>query len=109
MRLAPIPLILIMTQALVGAELESRRVTHYIPQDFLEATVRTEGWTEVPLGVKGGVRKGDVVRIWAGGSIDRGNGDQPGQNVGGPGGIEAGSVSSAGNLALSSQPGHAFA
>src|SRR6516225_8244562 len=53
-----------------GAELESRVLTHYVPQDFLETVVRREGWTELTLNVKGGVRKGDVVRIWAGGSID---------------------------------------
>src|SRR5262249_5664323 len=69
--------------AAFGAELESRVLTHYVPQDFLEAVVRREGWTELPLNLKGGVRKGDVVRIWAGGLIDRGNGDQPGENVAG--------------------------
>src|SRR5262245_50537465 len=63
-----------------AAELESRVLTHYLPQDFLETAIRTEGWTEIPLKVNGGLRKGDVIRIWAGGSIDRGNGDQPGQN-----------------------------
>src|SRR5947208_17064281 len=73
---------------LPAAEVESRQLTHYVPQDALEAAVRKEGWTEVPLAVKGGVRKGDVVRVWAGGSIDRG-GEQPGENVGGPHGIEA--------------------
>src|SRR5438105_4026455 len=73
----------------LAAELESRQLTHYVPQDFLETAVRTEGWTEVALAVKGGVRKGDIVRIWAGGSIDRGNGDQPGVNFNGPDGIGA--------------------
>lgn len=71
-----------------AADVESRQLTHYLPQDFLESAVRTEGWTEVTLAVKGGVRKGDVVRIWAGGTIDRGNGEQPGQNVNGPAGID---------------------
>jgi hypothetical protein len=71
-----------------AAEVESRQLTHYIPQDFLEAAIRKEDWTELPLDVKGGVRKGDVVRIWAGGMIDRGNGDQPGKNVNGPAGID---------------------
>src|SRR5712692_8461254 len=71
-----------------AAEVESRQLTHYIPQDFLETVVRTENWTEVALNVKGGVRKGDVVRVWAGGVIDRGNGEQPGQNVNGPAGID---------------------
>src|SRR3954470_9668467 len=69
-----------------AAEVESRQLTHYVPQDALEAAVRKEGWTEVPLAVKGGVRRGDVVRIWAGGVIDRG-GEQPGQTVGGPEGV----------------------
>jgi hypothetical protein len=71
---------------LPAAELESRQLTHYVPQDMLEKAVRTEGWTEIPLAVKGGTRKGDVVRIWAGGLIDRGNGDLPGVNVSGPNG-----------------------
>jgi hypothetical protein len=68
-----------------AAEVESRQLTHYIPQDTLETIVRKEGWTEVPLAVKGGVRKGDVVRVWAGGTIDRG-GEQPGENMSGPDG-----------------------
>ena len=67
-----------------AAEIESRVLTHYIPQDFLETAVRTEAWTEVPINLKGGMRKGDTIRIWAGGSIDRGNGDQPSQYVAGP-------------------------
>src|SRR5438270_14078589 len=66
---------------LVAAEVESRVLTHYVPQDLLEAAVRTEGWTELALAVKGGLHKGDVVRVWAGGSIDRGNGERPGDNV----------------------------
>jgi hypothetical protein len=50
------------------------------------------------------------VRIWAGGSIDRGNGDQPGENVNGPAGVEPGTVTvDAKKLALSSEAGHAFA
>jgi hypothetical protein len=101
-------LILIVAGAAPGAELESRVLTHYVPQDLLEICVRTEGWTEVPLNVKGGLRKGDVVRIWAGGSIDRGNGDQPGQNVGGPDGVTGGGADVS-KLALSPQPGRAFA
>jgi hypothetical protein len=88
-------------------EVESRVLTHYVPQDLLDSAVRKEGWTEVPLAVKGGVRKGDVVRIWAGGSIDRG-GDVPGQNVVGPDGLAAISVSGA-KLALSPEPGHGYA
>src|SRR5438067_11064081 len=87
---------------IVAAEVESRQLTHYLPQDFLETAVRTENWTEVPLAVKGGVRKGDVVRIWAGGSIDRGNGEQPGQNVNGPAGCAPREKA---NCALAGDPG----
>jgi hypothetical protein len=76
----------------------------------LEKAVRTEGWTEIPLDVKGGVRKGDTVRIWAGGSIDRGNGDQPGENVAGPDGVGPGkSPPDLKKLALSPAADHAFA
>jgi hypothetical protein len=109
MRTAAVLLTLGLTLAASGAELESRVLTHYVPQDLLETAVRTEGWTEVPLNVKGGIRKGDTVRVWAGGSIDRG-GDQPGQNTAGPDGVDAGTAGAeAGRLALSPEPGHAFA
>ena len=96
-----------------AAELESRVLTHYIPQDSLETAIRTEDWTEVPINLKGGTRKGDTIRIWAGGSIDRGNGDQPSQFVAGPEG-ESARPSAAGEgdaskAALSSQPEHAYA
>ena len=77
----------------LAADVESRVLTHYIPQDFLETVVRTEGWTELKLHIKGGVLKGAVVRIWAGGNIDYGNGDQPGENTSSPSGL--GSVPSA--------------
>ena len=102
--------LLLASSLAIAADVESRQLTHYLPQDFLETAVRTEGWTEVTLNVKGGVRKGDVVRVWAGGSIDRGNGEQPGQNVSGPAGLIAklpdkGKVT----LALSPEPTHAFA
>jgi hypothetical protein len=80
------------TAAIEAADVESRVLTHYLPQDFLETVVRTEKWTPVALNVKGGLRKGDIVRIWAGGSIDRGNGDRPGENVAGPAGIEPAAV-----------------
>jgi hypothetical protein len=94
----------------LGAELESRVLTHYVPQDFLEQAVRKEGWTEVPLSLKGGARKGDVVRIWAGGSIDRGNGDQPGENVAGPEGLDPAKAGvDVKKLALSIQPADAYA
>jgi hypothetical protein len=87
MRIAAI-MLLGLTMSLQAADVESRVLTHYVPQDFLENVVRTEGWTALKLDVKGGLRKGDVVRIWSGGSIDWGNGDQPGQNVSGPAGPE---------------------
>ena len=88
MRTAPLALLLVLTVTSRAAEVESRVLTHYVPQDFLETMVRTEGWTELPLDVKGGVRKGDVIRVWSGGSIDRGNGDQPGENAGSPAGLD---------------------
>src|SRR5438128_5418561 len=87
MRTATMIALLTLLGASGAAEVESRVLTHYVPQDFLETIVRKEGWTELPLDVKGGVRKGDVVRVWAGGSIDRGNGDQPGENVNNPAGL----------------------
>ncbi len=98
---------LLSALAVSAAELESRVLTHYVPQDFLEAAIRTEGWTEVALAVKGGVRKGDIVRIWAGGSIDRGNGDKPGQNCAGP--LGTGGSADPAKLALSPEPAQAFA
>ncbi len=95
---------------LFAAEVESRVLTHYVPQDLLETAVRTEGWTELTLNVKGGIRKGDVIRVWVGGSIDRGNGDQPGENINGPAGIEANTFTGqASALALSPEAGQAFA
>jgi hypothetical protein len=101
--------LLVFALAASGADLESRVLTHYVPQDLLETAVRTENWTEIPLQVAGGTRKGDVVRIWAGGSIDRGNGDRPGQNVGGPEGIGGVSAEAAKKLALAPAPEQAFA
>lgn len=110
MRTIATQLILLLALTAVGAEVESRVLTHYVPQDLLETVVRTEGWTEIPLNVKGGVRKGDVVRIWAGGCIDRGNTDQPGQNVNGPDGLAATlRAEEAVSLALSTESSHAFA
>ena len=92
-----------------AADLESRVLTTYVPQDTLESVVRLEDWTELKLDVKGGVRKGDTVRVWIGGMIDRGNGDRPGQNVNGPSGIEATGAVDVKALALSPQPEHAMA
>ncbi len=99
-----------LTCAVFAAEVESRQLTHYLPQDLLETVVRKEDWTALTLDVKGGVVKGDVVRIWAGGSIDRGNGEQPGENVNGPGGV-APAQSGTGRLsmALSAEPAHRYA
>jgi hypothetical protein len=72
--------------------------------------VRKEGWTPVPLNLKGGVRKGDVVRVWAGGSIDVGNGDHPGQYVCGPSGVvPKGLPVEPARMALSPAPTHAYA
>ncbi|HLJ94410.1 MAG TPA: hypothetical protein VKU02_14585 [Gemmataceae bacterium] len=104
-----LPVVLFAAMATRAADLESRVLTHYVPQDFLEKVVRTEGWTELPLAVKGGVRKDDVVRIWAGGSIDRGNGDQPGENVNSPAGQPIVPSSLAPKLALAPQAEDAFA
>jgi hypothetical protein len=110
MRTGAILFLLGLGQLAPAAELESRVLTHYLPQDALETAVRTEGWTELTLNVKGGLRKGDVVRIWTGGSIDRGNGDQPGENVNGPTGVEAGTVAvEPARLAISQEAGHAYA
>jgi hypothetical protein len=98
-------LLLLFTLTASAADVESRVLTHYVPQDSLEAVVRKEGWSEFKLEVKGGLRKGDVVRLWAGGSIDRG-GERPGEVVAGPAGLEKGGGPS---FALSSNPAHAFA
>jgi hypothetical protein len=96
--------------AALAADVESRQLTHYLPQDQLEEIVRKEDWTEVPLAVKGGVRKGDVVRVWAGGVIDRGDADQPGQNVNGPDGADPGRPGDGQPaFALSPEPAHAYA
>jgi hypothetical protein len=108
MRTGTLIILLAWSVASWAAELESRVLTHYVPQDFLEKVVRTEGWTDLPLDVKGGVRKGDVVRIWAGGSIDRG-GDQPGENVNSPAGMSTIPSTDASNLALAPQAEDAFA
>src|ERR687887_45516 len=92
----------------IAAELESRQLTHYVPQDFLEAAVRKGEWVEVELAVKGGVRKGDVVRIWAGGSIDRGDGERPGQVTNRPDGVDPASLGTTKPaFALSAGPAHA--
>jgi hypothetical protein len=109
MRAVPL-FFLCITLPAVAADVESRVLTHYVPQDLLQTIVRTEGWTEITLNVKGGVRKGDTVRIWTGGMIDRGNGDGPGQNVNSPTGVETGQApSDPGRLVLSTNPDHGYA
>lgn len=97
-----------LSRAAFAADVESRVLTHYLPQDLLETVVRKEAWTEVTLNVKGGVRKGDVVRVWAGGVIDRG-GDQPGENFNGPDGFTIQPGSTPSSFALSAQPAHSYA
>ena len=110
MRTLAVGLVLALALGAAAADVESRVLTHYIPQDTLEAAVRKEGWTEVPLAVKGGVRTGDVVRLWAGGVIDRGNGDQPGENVNGPDGPDPARLGTdKPTFALSAEPAHAYA
>jgi hypothetical protein len=91
-----------------AADVESRQLTTYIPQDFLETAVRTENWTEITLNVKGAVRKDDIVRIWAGGLIDRGNGELPGIAVNGPNGAPL-PPTELPTFALSSNAEHAYA
>jgi hypothetical protein len=109
-RPAAVCLALALALAAAAEDVESRVLTHYVPQDLLEAAVRKEGWTEIPLALKGGVRKNDVVRIWSGGSIDPGNGDHPGQYVCGPSGPLSKDLAVDGKaLALSPEPGHALA
>jgi hypothetical protein len=109
MRIITLSLGMVWVINVSAAELESRVLTHYVPQDFLETAIRTEAWTEVPINLKGGVRKGDVIRIWTGGSIDRGNGDQPSQYVAGPEGEASRQTAANQKAALSSQPEHAYA
>jgi hypothetical protein len=110
MRTTALVLALALVPLAPAAEVESRVLTHYLPQDFLETAVRTEKWTEVPLAVAGGLRKGDVVRVWAGGLIDRGNGEKPGENANGPAGVEPGKVPvDRATLTLSPEPADAFA
>jgi hypothetical protein len=106
MRSAAFFLVLLIARSVSGAEVESRVLTHYLPQDFLESAVRSEKWTALSLPLKGGLHKGDVVRIWAGGLIDRGNGEQPGQNVNGP---EGAASEEAAQLTLAPDPQLAFA
>lgn len=106
MRRAAFLVVLVSFMSVSAAEVESRVLTHYLPQDFLEAAVRSEKWTALTLPVKGGLRKGDVVRIWAGGLIDRGSGEQPGQNVNGP---EGSAIEEASQLTLAADAQLAFA
>src|SRR5688572_28945963 len=98
-----------MTLTLAAAELESRALTHYVPQDLLQTIVRKEGWTEIVLKPYNGVRKGDIARVWSGGMIDRGGGDAPGMNVCGPTGADAGTMGvDPAKLSISTNPKHAY-
>jgi hypothetical protein len=109
MRILTIILLLSVLAGAPAADLESRALTHYVPQDVLEEVVRKEEWTEIVLKPYGGVRKGDKARIWAGGLIDRGGGDQPGSIVAGPAGPDRKLSIDPQKLALSSDPTHAYA
>ncbi len=109
MRTITLAAVVVSVMNVSAADLESRALTHYMPQDFLETAVRTEGWTEVNINLKGGVVKGDTIRIWAGGSIDRGNGDQPSQYVAGPAGDPVSAAVDASKAALSPQPDFVYA
>lgn len=106
MRSAAFFLVLVVAVSVSAAEVESRVLTHYLPQDYLETVVRSEKWTKLSLAVQGGLHKDDVVRIWAGGLIDRGNGEQPGQNVNGPDGA---AIDEPSRLALATETHLAFA
>ncbi|MBM4071497.1 MAG: hypothetical protein FJ271_21560 [Planctomycetes bacterium] len=101
--------LLVIPLAAQAAELESRALTHYIPQDLLETVVRKEGWTEIVLKPYNGVRKGDIARIWSGGVIDHGGGNQPGVNVAGPQGMGDKVQADASRLSLSQDVKHGFA
>lgn len=105
----PLAILILLTVPAFAAELESRQLTTYIPQDFLETAIRSEKWTEFVLNVKGGTRKGDLVRIWTGGSIDRGNGERPGQNVNALTGPDSTPAVDPALLALSPSAEHAYA
>jgi hypothetical protein len=109
MRTTAVLLVLVVALASAAAEVESRVLTHYVPQDLLETAVRTEGWTAVPLDLKGGVRKGDTIRIWAGGSIDRGDSPKPGQNAAGPDGPGGKDGDKDSRLALDSDAARSYA
>jgi hypothetical protein len=101
--------LLLAVVAAPAADVESRVQRTYLPQDTLEEIVRKEGWTEIVLKPFGGVRKGDVARVWAGGMIDRG-GDRAGITVAGPAGAEwKSSASQSPPFALAPQPRLAYA
>jgi hypothetical protein len=108
MRTIAILIFLTLTLSSSAADLESRALTHYIPQDMLENIVRKEGWTEIILKPYDGVKKNDIARIWTGGVIDHGNGNQPGVNVAGPDGIKV-PPAEANKMALSPQADLAYA
>jgi hypothetical protein len=99
---------LILALTASAADLESRALTHYVPQDLLENIVRKEGWTEITLKPYDGVKKNDIARIWTGGVIDHGNGNQPGVHVTGPDGVKV-TPAEAAKMAMSPQPDLAYA
>jgi len=110
MRSTAVVALVTLALSVSAADLESRALTHYVPQDLLESSIRKECWTEIVLKPYNGVRKGDIARIWSGGMIDHGNGTQPGVNVAGPSGPVAKlSTEEANKMALSPSPEHPYA
>jgi len=88
MRFAAILLLLALALTSGAADLESRALTHYIPQDLLETIVRKEGWTEI------------VLKPY--------DGNQPGLHVSGPDGAKV-PPAEASRMALSPQADLAYA
>jgi hypothetical protein len=107
MRFFAIAMILTVSFSARAADLESRALTHYVPQDLLENVVRKEGWTEIVLKPYDGVKKNDIARIWTGGVIDHGNSNQPGVHVAGPDGVKV-TPAEAAKMAVSGQPDLAY-
>ncbi|MBI3411776.1 MAG: hypothetical protein HY040_25880 [Planctomycetes bacterium] len=103
-------LVFVLFFAIPFEDVESRALTTFLPQDMLEDLVRKEGWIELTLKPFGGIRKGDVLRVWAGGVIDRGGAEAPGANVYGPTGLDSAKAGlEANKLALSEDAKHAAA
>ncbi len=109
MRFVALAALLTITGSVLAKQV-SRLMTHYVPQDLLVKAIRTEGWTEVPMKTDWKIKKGDTIRVFAGGLVDRGNGDQPGIHTAGPEGVEAAQApADLKTLALSPDARHAFA